>query len=140
MRFTRAVQQFGRLTVNPVVLWLVRTGRGIPGVSRRSVLLLETVGRRTGKRRVTPMGYVPVDGSRVWVVSEHGERADWFRNATKAGTVTVQAGDRRRRARLAVLPDEDPKAVLKRMSPAVALANRALWDRPRVVEIRFEDD
>jgi hypothetical protein len=26
------------------------------------------------------------------------------------------------------------------MSPMVALANRALWDRPAVVEIRFESD
>jgi deazaflavin-dependent oxidoreductase (nitroreductase family) len=137
---TRAVQRFGRVTVNPIVLALVRSGRSIPGVSRKSVLSLETVGRKTGRRRVTPMGYTRVDGDTVWVVSEHGDRSDWFRNARKAGTVVVHAGDRRRRATVRLLPDEDPKAVLKRMSPMVALANRALWDRPAVVEIRFESD
>jgi deazaflavin-dependent oxidoreductase (nitroreductase family) len=137
---TRAFQKFGRVTVNPIVLALIRSGRSIPGVGRSSVLSLETVGRRSGKRRVTPMGYVRVDEATLWVVSEHGERSDWFRNARKAGTVTVQAGDRRRAATVWLLPDEDPKSVLKRMSPMVALANRALWDRPAVVEIRFESD
>jgi deazaflavin-dependent oxidoreductase (nitroreductase family) len=137
---TRAFQKFGRVTVNPIVLALVRSGRSIPGVGRKSVLSLETVGRRSGKRRVTPMGYVRVDGDTVWVVSEHGARSDWFRNARKAGTVTVQAGDRRGTATVRLLPGEDPKAVLKRISPMVALANRALWDRPAVVEIRFESD
>jgi hypothetical protein len=39
-----------------------------------------------------------------------------------------------------VLPEEDPAAVLRRMNRVVALANRLLWDRPAVVEIRFEND
>jgi deazaflavin-dependent oxidoreductase (nitroreductase family) len=140
VKLTRAIQKAGRMTVNPLVLWSIRSGRALPGVSRRSVLALDTVGRRSGKPRTTPMGYVPVDDERVWVVSEHGERSDWYRNARAAGTVWVQAGDRRRRARVVLLPDEDPKHVLKRMHPVVALANRALWDRPAVVEIRFTDE
>ena len=136
----RAVQHFGRLTVNPIVLRLIRSRRSLLGVGPGSVMSLSTVGRKSGKRRVTPMGYVPVDDDTVWAVSEHGARSDWYRNARKAGTVKVQAGDRQRTARVRVLPDEDPAAVLRRMNRVVALANRALWDRPAVVEIRFEND
>ncbi|HYN98252.1 MAG TPA: nitroreductase family deazaflavin-dependent oxidoreductase [Actinomycetota bacterium] len=119
---------------------LIRSRRSLLGVGPGSVMSLSTVGRKSGKRRVTPMGYVPVDDDTVWAVSEHGARSDWYRNARKAGTVKVHAGDRQRTARVRVLPDEDPAAVLRRMNRVVALANRALWDRPAVVEIRFEND
>lgn len=129
----------GRLTVNPVVRWLVRSGRSIPGVGGKSVITLRTTGRKSGKPRETPMGYVLVDERTIWVVSEHGRRSDWYRNARHAGTVEVHRGGRYRRAEVGLLPDEDPRSVLKKMSPVVALANRALWDRPEVVEIRFLD-
>lgn len=137
---TRAVQKIGRLTVNPIVLSLIRAGRSLPGVGPKSVLSLTTVGRKSGQPRVTPMGYVRIDADTVWVVSEHGSRSDWYRNARKAGTVQVKAGDRSRTGTVRLLPEEDPKAVLRRMSPFVALANRALWHDPAVVEIRFESD
>ncbi|MEX0791054.1 MAG: nitroreductase family deazaflavin-dependent oxidoreductase [Actinomycetota bacterium] len=136
----RAVQHLGRLTVNPVVLFLIRSGIPLPGIGRKTVLSLSTVGRKTGKPRVTPMGYVRIDDDTVWVVSEHGARSDWYRNARNAGSVRVQAGDRPRRASVRLLPGEDPAAVLRRLNPVVALANRALWDRPAVVEIRFAGD
>lgn len=137
----RAVQHIGRLTVNPIVLALIRSGIPLPGVGRKTVMSLRTVGRKSGEPRVTPMGYVRIDDDKVWAVSEHGARSDWYRNARAAGTVEVQAGgDRPRRATVRLLPDEDPAAVLKRMNPMVAIANRALWDRPAVVEIRFEKD
>lgn len=137
----RAVQHLGRLTVNPIVLALIRSGIPLPGIGRKTVMSLTTVGRRSGEPRVTPMGYVRIDDDTVWAVSEHGARSDWYRNARAAGTVQVQAGgDRPRRATVRLLPDEDPAAVLKRMNRMVAIANRALWDRPAVVEIRFEND
>ena len=139
MSWTRAVQRIGRRTVNPIVLWLVRSGRAIPGVSRKSVLALKTVGRKSGLPRVTPMGYVRIDDRTLWVVSEHGSRSDWYRNARHAGVVEVEAGGHSSKARVRLLPGEDPKAVLKRMSPAVAAANRALWERPAVVEVRLLD-
>ena len=137
----RAVQHIGRLTVNPIVLALIRSGIPLPGVGRKTVMSLTTVGRKSGEPRVTPMGYVRIDEDTVWAVSEHGDRSDWYRNARAAGTVMVQAGsDRPCRATVRLLPDEDPGAVLKRMNPMVAIANRALWDRPAVVEIRFENE
>jgi deazaflavin-dependent oxidoreductase (nitroreductase family) len=137
----RAVQHLGRLTVNPIVLALIRSGIPLPGIGRKTVMSLSTVGRKSGKPRTTPMGYVRVDENTVWAVSEHGDRSDWYRNARAAGTVQVQAGGGGPRpATVRLLPEEDPGAVLKRMNPMVAIANRALWDRPAVVEIRFENE
>lgn len=137
----RTVQHLGRLTVNPIVIALVRSGIPLPGVGRKTVMTLSTVGRKSGEPRVTPMGYLRIDEDTVWAVSEHGPRSDWYRNAEAAGTVQVQAGGARPRpATVRLLPDEDPARVLKRMNPVVAIANRALWDRPAVIEICFEND
>lgn len=135
-KLKRVVQQFGRLTVNRVVLGMIRSNRSLPGVSRETVLSLSTVGRRTGKPRVTPMGYVRIDDDTVWVVSEHGSRSDWYRNARHAGTVVVRAGGLPYRAQVRLLRNEDPNPVLRNMGRVVALANRALWHDPAVVEIR----
>ncbi len=134
---TRAVQKIGRVTVNPIVLALIRSGRSVPGVGPESVLSLSTVGRRTGLPRVTPMGYVRIDPDTLWVVSEHGRHSDWYRNARNAGTVMVKAGSGSRPGTVRLLPEEDPAQVLRRMSPMLALVNRALWHDPAVVEIRL---
>jgi deazaflavin-dependent oxidoreductase (nitroreductase family) len=136
-RLKRAVQRFGRLTVNPVAVAMVRSGRRIPAVGRHTVMTLTTVGRKSGKPVTTPMGYVRVDEDTVWAVSEHGARSDWYRNARAAGTVEVQVGETIRSASVRLLPDQDPAAVLRRMNRLVALANRALWHHPAVVEIRL---
>jgi deazaflavin-dependent oxidoreductase (nitroreductase family) len=136
-KLKRAVQRFGKLTVNPLAVAIVRSGRRIPGVGRHTVLTLSTVGRKSGRPVTTPMGYVRIDEDTVWVVSEHGARSDWYRNARAAGTVSVQAGERARPATVRLLPDEDPAAVLRRMNRFIALANRSLWHQPAVVEIKL---
>lgn len=49
---------------------------------RRSVLLLETIGRKTGKRRLTPVTYL-VDGEDAWVIGGGAggmTRVDWVAN------------------------------------------------------------
>lgn len=137
-RLKRAVQHLGRVTVNKLVVTMLRTGVRIPVVSPASVIALVTVGRRSGGRRVTPMGFVRIDETRLWVVSEHGRRADWYRNA-RAGPVGVYLGRRLLPCRVRLLPDEDPRQVLAGMpGRAVALVNRALWYKPEVVEITLE--
>jgi deazaflavin-dependent oxidoreductase (nitroreductase family) len=66
-----------------------------------SVLVLETVGRRTGKPRAAPMVYLP-DGDNLVVVPANGgaERAPaWWLNLTAAGEGIAVLGRERRRVR-----------------------------------------
>src|SRR3990172_3447041 len=55
-----------------------------PPYTRENALLVETFGRRSGKRRRVPVGYLDV-GGRIIVVVEDGARAQWIRNAQESG-------------------------------------------------------
>lgn len=43
-------------------------------------VVLETVGRRTGKPRQVPLARGPQDGDCVWLISVHGKGSDFARN------------------------------------------------------------
>jgi deazaflavin-dependent oxidoreductase (nitroreductase family) len=53
------------------------------------VLLLTTIGRKSGLPRVTPLQYEEVDGA-FYVAAGRGQAADWFRNILANPTVKVQ--------------------------------------------------
>jgi deazaflavin-dependent oxidoreductase (nitroreductase family) len=69
------------------------------------VLLLTTVGRRTGKRRTSPLTYFEEDGAIVLVASYGGRprNPDWFENLVANPKVDVRIGNdvRRMKARRA---------------------------------------
>src|SRR5512147_1725717 len=71
-----AMQVFGR-------------GRGPRGV----VVLLTTIGRKSGQTRVTPLQYEE-DAGVIYVAAARGPQADWFRNAQTNPHVNVQLKDR----------------------------------------------
>ena len=107
--------------VNPLVTWAVRRG-----LAPRSYALLETIGRRSGQPRRTPVGHV-VEGDTVWIVAEHGQRAGYVRNlkANPRGRIKVRGGWRSGTAR--VLTEDDPHDRLRRMGLRVnALVVRAM--------------
>ena len=83
-----------------------RVGDRIAGMP---VLLLTTRGRKTGKRRTSPLTYFEEDGAIVLVASYGGRshNPDWFENLVAAGEGEVTIGRERRqlRARQAT-PDE----------------------------------
>jgi deazaflavin-dependent oxidoreductase (nitroreductase family) len=98
---------------------------------------METVGRRTGKRRLVPMGCLR-DGDRVLVVAEHGRRSDWLRNALAAphSLVRLWLAGHPHTGRVHVLDDEDPEDVLARMGNKVHTATvRTMAHDPCVVAI-----
>src|SRR5947208_17177084 len=43
-------------------------------------VLVETLGRRTGKTRRTPIATGPVDDTGVWLIAAHGRHAAWVKN------------------------------------------------------------
>jgi hypothetical protein len=75
----RVVQALQKYLLNPPLKLLFRFGLIPPGYA-----LIETVGRKSGRARRTPVGDGRVDGT-FWIVAEHGERAG-YPFATRART------------------------------------------------------
>lgn len=90
------------------------------GVGRRSTALIETIGRKSGQSRITPVTN-GLDGDVFWIVTEHGHRANYVRNIMANPRIRVNAG-RGWRTGTAQIVDEDPEMRLARI---VALNPRA---------------
>ena len=95
--------------VNPPVRWAVRHDLA-PG----SYAILETTGRRSGLARRTPVGHV-VEGDTVWIVAEHGARANYVRNLRANPRIRIKLREGWRSGTAHVLDDDDPRARLRRM-------------------------
>jgi deazaflavin-dependent oxidoreductase (nitroreductase family) len=66
--------------------------RANKGAGGRPLLLLTTIGARTGEPRTTPMMYVP-DGDRLLVIASNAgapKHPDWYRNLVANPDVTVE--------------------------------------------------
>ena len=132
-RIQRGVQVAAGHSLNQAVVGVLRLGLPFPPYAADGALVLETFGRHTGKRRLTPMGCLE-DGDRLLVVAEHGRRADWVRNALHAGVVRLWLAGRPHQARIRVLDDAEPEALLERMGNRVHTATiHAMAHEPCVV-------
>src|SRR6266576_2184701 len=66
------------------------------GPGARPLLLLTTTGAKSGKRRTTPMMYIP-DGDRLLVIASNigaPKHTDWYYNIEAHHEVTVEVGTR----------------------------------------------
>ncbi len=90
-------------------LYRISGGRVGGSLQRMPVLLLTTIGRKSGKPRTWPLGYLD-DGEDLIVIASAGGVAShpaWFLNLREQPEVTVQVGDRVRRMRAEIAgPDE----------------------------------
>jgi deazaflavin-dependent oxidoreductase (nitroreductase family) len=59
----------------------------------RTVLLLTTIGRKSGQLHVTPLQFEEVNGA-IYIASARGQQADWFKNILANPRVHVQLGKR----------------------------------------------
>jgi deazaflavin-dependent oxidoreductase (nitroreductase family) len=67
---------------------------GFGPVLGRFVLLLTTIGRSSGKKRITPLQYEEIDG-RIYLGSAFGKKSDWAKNILTNPTVEVQVKSRK---------------------------------------------
>ena len=67
---------------------------GLGPVLGRIILLLTTTGRKSGRRRVTPVQYEEIDGV-LYVGSARGSKADWVRNIAADPCIEVRIKNRR---------------------------------------------
>jgi deazaflavin-dependent oxidoreductase (nitroreductase family) len=70
----RIVYVLQKYLLNPPIKFLFAIGVILPGYA-----LLETIGRKTGKPRRTPVGDGRI-GGQFWIVAEHGMNAGYVRN------------------------------------------------------------
>jgi deazaflavin-dependent oxidoreductase (nitroreductase family) len=112
------------------------------GVMGKSTALIETIGRRSGQPRVTPVTN-GLDGNTFWIVTEHGRKANYVRNLEAYARVRVKA-TKRWRSGTAQFVDDDPHATLDRiveLNPS-ARANAAIVrkDATELLVIRIDLD
>ena len=104
---------------------------GLGRLLGRHILLLTTTGRRTGHPRSTALSYQRIDDT-IYVLSEAGTEADWFRNLTKNPNVEVQVGNQQFQAEAERIGDTQVVAeVLRRFNRASGLAARFFYGIPR---------
>lgn len=99
------VRLLQRYLLNPPAKLLVWLGV-VPGHA-----LIETRGRRTGKRRRTVVGIQIEDGT-GWIVAEQGRHAGYVRNLRSDPHVRVRLGGRWREGSAEIVADDDPQARL----------------------------
>ncbi|HEU5003853.1 MAG TPA: nitroreductase family deazaflavin-dependent oxidoreductase [Actinomycetota bacterium] len=138
-RVQRSVQWVAGRSLNKAAVGMLRLGLPFPPYGPESALVMETFGRKSGRRRLTPMGCLKVAEDRLLVVAEHGRHADWVRNARAAGHVRIWLAGRSYQGRVRVLADGDPGAVLERMGNKVhTLSVLAMAHEPKVIEITLD--
>jgi deazaflavin-dependent oxidoreductase (nitroreductase family) len=104
-RRRQRVRLLQRYVLNPPVKLAVWAGL-VPGLA-----LIETIGRRSGKRRRNVVG-LHVDAGTGWVVAEQGHHAGYVRNLQADPEVRVRRGRRWVAARAEVVDGDDVEARL----------------------------
>jgi deazaflavin-dependent oxidoreductase (nitroreductase family) len=118
----------------PVFKWLfkipiVQYRLGLGWMIGRYILLLTTIGRKSGKPRHTPLEYVyDRDHDRYRIAAGWGGQTDWFRNLSKDPHVIVQVGRRRFNAIAERACDEEVARFMKHVSERHPDMDR-VWSR-----------
>lgn len=105
----RIATMFSGYVVNPVVKLIAGRVPGVPA-------LLETVGRKSGEPRHTPVGN-GLSGDTFWLVAEHGRHSDYVRNIMANRRVRVRVGGAWRSGTAHLMPKDDPRARLRELDP-----------------------
>ena len=105
---------------NPIVKAAVNLGIPPPWV-----MILKTVGRKSGQPRRTPVGKA-IEGDTLWIVAEHGRKAGYVRNIEANPRVRVKVGRRWREGTAKAMPEDDARErqrkIPNRMNSAVVRA------------------
>jgi deazaflavin-dependent oxidoreductase (nitroreductase family) len=103
----RIIHFVQKYLLNPPIKLLFVLGLAPPGY-----VLLETIGRKTGKPRRTPVGNGRV-GEQFWIIAEHGMQAGYARNMQKNPRVRLKLRQgwryRWHSGTAQFLPEDDPR-------------------------------
>lgn len=124
VRKQRLVTRYHRL-VNPLM-------RHLPGQA-----LLETVGRKTGLPRATPVGGRR-QGDAFWLVSDHGNQSQYVRNILANPKVRIKLRGHWHTGTAVPLPDDDASERLKKLPRFNSLMVRTLGTDLMTVRIDLD--
>ena len=102
--------------VNPVVKAAAERGIALP-----EIVILETIGRKSGQPRRTPVGDY-VQGDTAWIFTEHGRKAGYVRNIQANPRVRLKVGRNWRMGTAHLMPEDDAEA--RRRSLGTTLMRR----------------
>ncbi|WP_433599426.1 nitroreductase/quinone reductase family protein [Nocardia sp. CA-135953] len=122
----RVVTTFQRRLGNPIL-------RRLP-----TQQLLETVGRKSGQPRITPIGGRRV-GKEFWLVSEFGDKSQYIRNIKADNRVRLRVHGHWHTGTAHLLPDDDPRARLQSLPKANSAGVRLLGTDLLTVRIDLDD-
>lgn len=128
----KLVRLLQRSVINPIV-------RRAAGGAHSRYALLETVGRKSGSPRVTPVAN-GLSGNTFWIVAEHGRGAGYVRNLESQPKVRVKVGGRWHSGTAHVLPDDDAQARLLAIDPRTAREIRLMGTRLLTVRIDLDPE
>jgi len=113
--------------------------RRVNPVLRRLPLqtVLETTGRVSGLPRRTPVGGRRV-GDSFWMVSEYGDRSQYIRNIRADPRVRVRILGRWHTGTAHLLPDDDPRARLRKLPRMNSMAVRAFGAKLLTVRVDLD--
>jgi len=116
---------YGHLFKVPVLFYRAGLDFLVPGW----ILVLTTVGRKSGRLRETAVGYlVKRDMDEFWLLAGWGEKTDWYQNACKNPKVTFRLGRQKREGTARILTYEERvvylEEILKVNPGAVSIFSR----------------
>lgn len=83
----------------------------------RTLLILHTIGAKTGKERINPVAYIK-DGDRLVIVASKAgapTHPDWYHNLVANPTVTVEVGTEQYQVQAAVAPEPERTRLYNKM-------------------------
>ena len=130
MGLPRPVVRIANAITNAAII----AGLPRPPYTRKNALVIETVGRRSGKRHRIPVGYLD-DNGRIIVVVEDGASSNWVRNAlARDASLRIHLRGRWCSAKLRIL-EAEPEIYLRRMNRIHAGLVRSHSSTPCVAEL-----
>lgn len=109
------LQEYNRQLIEEFRASRDQPGGPMPG---RPLVLLTTTGAKSGRRRTTPMMYIP-DGDRLLVVASNAgapRDPDWYRNLVAHPHATVEVGAETYDARAVVLEGAEREQLWTRIT------------------------
>ncbi len=115
--FAKIEQSVFRL-LNAVVEPAVRKGIGSPTLAPASLIVLETVGFKSGEKRRTPLWSICLGRYRI-VSTARGDRSFWVKNLLKQPRVKYYVGGRPRDSQAIVISPSTSEQNSQRLTPVM---------------------